>query len=132
MTKKNDKKRTITFYSTKNKQIVSVNSEHAKKFAMQLENDNGIERYDTNVPLTSLKEKIDTTGFRNSTLSETWLSDFMVVKSGTPCIIEVVDEEQLEKKRLCAERLELSRRFWKAVGMPQWKVVILKRGETAW
>lgn len=132
MTKKNDKKRVITFYSAKNKQIVSVNSEYAKRFATQLENDDSVVSYETNVVLNGLQEKICTTGFRNSTLSETWMSDFMVVKHNVLHIIEIVEEEQLEKKRSCAERLELSRRFWKAAGIPHWKVVIMKRGETAW
>lgn len=132
MTKKDSKKRNITFYSIKNQKVVSVNNEQAKQYAMLLEEDKSVERYDTNVPLLAIQDKIDTTGFRAGTLTSAWVSDFMVVRNGTPCIIEIVDEEQLEKKRACAEKLELSRRFWKEAGIQSWKVVITKRGETAW
>ena len=59
-------------------------------------------------------------------------ADFLVICGETPTIVEVVEEEQLEKKRSCSERLELSRRYWKEMGMPNWKVVVMKRGETAW
>lgn len=132
MTKKDEKKRTITFYSNKNKQIISVRSESAKRFALTMEKDDTIDSYETNVILDAPRKRIDTTGFRRSTLTATWMSDFMVVKKGVPCIIEIVEEEQLEAKRSCSEKLELSRRYWKSVGISQWMVVIMKRGETAW
>lgn len=51
MTKKDEKKRTITFYSAKNKQIISVRSESAKRFALAMEKDDTIDTYETNVVL---------------------------------------------------------------------------------
>lgn len=132
MTRKDEKKRSITFFSQKNKCAITVQSECAKQFAMQLEQDESVTAYETNVVIESLPDKIDMTGFRRSQVAQTWLSDFLVMRGEAPTIIEVVEEEQLEKKRACSERLELSRRYWKEAGMPNWRVAILKRGETAW
>lgn len=132
MTKKEEKKRAITFYSQKNKQVMTVRSECAKQYAMQLEEDEAVTAYETGVLVESPQTKIDLTGFRRNAVAENWLSDFLVICGETPTIVEVVEEEQLEKKRSCSERLELSRRYWKEMGMPNWKVVVIKRGETAW
>lgn len=132
MTKKEEKKRAITFYSQKNKQVMTVRSECAKQYAMQLEEDEAVTAYETGVLVESPQTKIDLTGFRRNAVAEDWLSDFLVIYGETPTIVEVVEEEQLEKKRSCSERLELSRRYWKEMGMPNWKVVVMKRGETAW
>lgn len=132
MTKKEEKKRAITFYSQKNKQVMTVRSECAKQYAIQLEEDEAVTAYETGVLVESPQTKIDLTGFRRNAVAEDWLSDFLVIYGETPTIVEVVEEEQLEKKRSCSERLELSRRYWKEMGMPNWKVVVMKRGETAW
>lgn len=132
MVKKDEKKRTITFFSQKNKKVMTVRSEYAKQYALQLENDESVVGYETSIPVDSPQDKIDLTGFRRNAVTGDWLSDFMVIYSNTQTIVEVVDEEQLEKKRSCSERLELSRRYWKAVGMLNWKIVVMKRGETAW
>lgn len=132
MTKKEEKKRAITFYSQKNKQVMTVRSECAKQYAMQLEEDEAVTAYETGVLVESPQTKIDLTGFRRNAVAEDWLSDFLVICGETLTIVEVVEEEQLEKKRSCSERLELSRRYWKEMGMPNWKVVVMKRGETAW
>ena len=133
MKKKDDKVRNITFYSTKNKRIVTVHSEMAKGFAEYLEKDEKVLSYETDVTLSNLSLTINTNGFRKSMIKGEWVSDFMVLEQNQlPKIIEIVSEEQLEKKRVCSERLELSRRYWSVAGISGWKVVIMKKGETAW
>lgn len=133
MKKKDDKVRNITFYSTKNKRIVTVHSEMAKRFAECLEKDEKVLSYETDVTLSNLSLTINTNGFRKSMIKGEWVSDFMVLEQNQlPKIIEIVSEEQLEKKRVCSERLELSRRYWSVAGISGWKVVIMKKGETAW
>ena len=120
MKKKDDKIRNIAFFSSKNGRVMTVHSEMAKQYAQQLEADDTVICYETDGPLTGLK-------------SREWTSDFMVVQQNQLAkIIEIVDEEKLEEKRWCSEQLELSRRYWKAVGVPGWKTVIMKRGRTAW
>lgn len=133
MKKKDDKIRNIAFFSSKNGRVMTVHSEMAKQYAQQLETDDTVICYETDVPLTGLKSRVSSVGFRKGTLDGEWTSDFMVVQQNQLAkIIEIVDEEKLEEKRWCSEQLELSRRYWKAVGVPGWKTVIMKRGRTAW
>lgn len=133
MKKKDDKVRNITFYSTKNKKIVTVHSEMAKRFAEHLEKDEKVLSYETDVPLSDLPLMVNTNGFRKSMIKGEWVSDFMVLEQNElPKIMEVVSEEQLNQKRACSERLELSRRYWSAAGVSEWKTVVMKKGETAW
>lgn len=46
----------------------------------------------------------------------------MYFADGTAGIREIVREQQL-KKRSVVEQLELSRRYWQAVGVHDWKIV---------
>lgn len=132
MRKKDDKTRTISFFSQKNQQVIIVSSAMAKKYALDMEKDDSVIKYEANIPLTDFAVVVDGKGLRRKLLETEWISDFMVVKQDGTKIVEIVDEQKLENKRSCSERLELSRRYWKAAGAVDWQAVIVQKGETAW
>lgn len=132
MRKKDDKTRTISFFSPKNQQVVVVSNALEKRFALNLEKDESVIKYETNIPLTDFDTLVQGKGIRRKLLETEWVSDFMVVKQDSTQIIEIVDEKSLESKRSCSERLELSRRYWKSAGIADWRAVIVQKGETAW
>lgn len=132
MRKKDDKTRTISFFSQKNHQVIVVANAMAKKYALAMEKDDSVIKYEVNIPLTDFAILVDGKGLRRKLLETEWVSDFMVVRQSGTKIVEIVDEEKLENKRSCSERLELSRRYWKAAGAVDWQAVIVQKGETAW
>lgn len=132
MRKKDDKTRTISFFSQKNQQVIIVSSAMAKKYALALEKDDSVIKYEVSIPLTDFAVVVDGKGLRRKLLETEWVSDFMVVRQDGTKIVEIVDEQKLENKRSYSERLELSRRYWKAAGAVDWKAVIVQKGETAW
>lgn len=132
MRKKDDKTRTISFFSQKNHQVIVVANAMAKKYALAMEKDDSVIKYEVNIPLTDFAILVDGKGLRRKLLETEWVSDFMVVRQSGTKIVEIVDKEKLENKRSCSERLELSRRYWKAAGAVDWQAVIIQKGETAW
>lgn len=118
--------------SLKNGTTISVHNSLARRFAIILENDDTIRSYKTNIPLLELSKWIDKTGIRPAYMDTEWTSDFMIEYNDGMCeVVEVEDAESLEKKAT-VEKLEISRRYWKANNINSWKIVIYEKGDTAW
>lgn len=49
MRKKDDKTRTISFFSQKNQQVIIVTSAMAKKYALDMEKDDSVIKYEANI-----------------------------------------------------------------------------------
>ena len=124
MEKANQKRRDIKFFSGKNQTVVCVHNVDARAYAQYLEGNPAVEKYETDSPLELTRfPHLSTMDIRTEYFSLDWVSDFRVYYSdGTAGIREVVREQQL-KKRSVVEQLELSRRYWQAVGIQNWKIV---------
>ena len=132
MQKKNQKTREITFYSEKNKETRFVHSTGARRIAAKLERDDTVASYRTNVELLNVDSTIDRLGIRPLYFSTEWTSDFYVTMTDdTRIVYEVSDTKALEQKAT-VEQLELSRRYWETKEINSWKVIIIKKEETAW
>lgn len=124
MEKANQKRRDIKFFSGKNQTVVCVHTINARAYTKYLEVLESVERYETNPPLELAQfPHLSMLEIRPEYFSLEWVSDFRVYfADGTAGIREVVREQQL-KKRSIVEQLELSRRYWQAVGIHDWKIV---------
>lgn len=132
MEKRDARMRDITFMSAKNEALVTVHSAIARKFAKKLERDDRVVRYRTDVPLEKLKERLDVQNIRVAYVEEEWQTDFMVYfEDGCVMIYEVVDAESLKRKAV-AEKLEVSRRYWKTLNVHDWKIAVVEEDETKW
>jgi len=121
--------RSITFFSQKNKKMLTVHSRAARMAAQFLENDSSVLCYDTDVKLPSPCVPEEKAGLRASYLSEAWMTDFYIERlDGTHFVAEVVTPEQLTK-RAVIEKLELSRRYWKRQEIQDWKIFISRESE---
>ena len=115
--------RDISLMSKKNGKVVVVHNAIARQVAKLLEIDDRVERYDTDVPLDALMERVDPIGIRDTYLEMEWKTDFVIFLSdGRTVIIEVEARENLEKKSVI-EKLEISRRYWKE-NADDWKIVM--------
>ena len=57
-----------------------------------------------------------------------WKTDFLIHRTdGTQAVREVVREDELTKATTL-EQLELSRRYWEAVGVSDWRVALFREG----
>jgi len=127
MRKSGKKYRDIKFLSTKNGgEVLLVHSDQARKYARKLEEDPNVKSYSVCKALSperiNMIQKVD---IRKAYFEQQWESDFYVVYSDTSVgIREIATEEDL-KKRAEIEKLELSRRYWKAAGVTNWKIVIV-------
>ena len=124
MEKANQKRRDTKFFSGKNQTVVCVHTVEARVYTQYLEILGRVERYETNPPLELAQfPHLNTLDIRPEYFSLDWISDFRVYyDDGTAGIREIVREQQL-KKRSVIEQLELSRRYWQAVGTHDWKIV---------
>ena len=127
MEKQGVKTRDIQFYSEKNGEIIKVHSKQARDYAKWLEGEAWVESYEAVLPLdTTRYPHIDRIGIRPAYFEMEWTSDFLLrYADGRKGLRELVaGVEQLEK-RAVLERLEFSRRYWAALDISDWKVVIL-------
>lgn len=128
MQKKRGNGREITFFSKKCGCVISVLGSEARALAEKLENDAGVLKYESRVPLTISPSEVSIIGIRATYLKEDWVSDFSVETiEGERLVIEAVAEAKLEKKSEI-EKLELSRRYWRSKGV-KWKLYIVKSSE---
>lgn len=129
MEKANAAKRTISFFSQKNGKMMTVSSRAARRAAQHLERDSTVLRYEAGIALPVPCAVGDSAGLRASFLQEAWLTDFYAERlDGTFFVWEVVTPEQLAK-RAVAEKLELSRRYWKSREIQEWKICVSEEGE---
>ncbi|MDL2238443.1 hypothetical protein LJC56_11575 [Christensenellaceae bacterium OttesenSCG-928-K19] len=132
MEKQGHKKRDIRFFSNKNDCMMTVHSKEAKKYADNLEEDEKVKGYQTNVPLVNFRDKISLIDIRKSYQQSEWTSDFMLIMPDDSVAIREVFTYDDLKQRAPIERMELSRRYWKAAHVTDWGIVLVKKEERAW
>ena len=127
MDKVNKKRRDIKFFSEKNQSLKVVHTEDARCYAKCLEDREEVVSYDVCVPLDAgALDRIDKINIRGDYFKQQWESDFQLIyANGTYGVREVVRPGDLEKLAE-VEKLELSRRYWKLLGVNDWKVVVVK------
>lgn len=125
MDKAGKKIRDIAYHSAKNGRMVVVHSEAARAYSKYLEERSEITSYETCKPLDINRlDAIQKTDIRGEYFREQWSSDFYICHAdGTAAVRELVSAADLTR-RSEVEKLELSRRYWAALGVVDWKVVI--------
>lgn len=118
------KTRDFQWYSHKNGGMVRVKSKHARDYAKWLEEQPEVESFEANKSLElSRFPHISPTGIRKLYFQTAWCSDFYIKFSdGRSGVRELVSSDGLHQQAM-VERLELSRRYWSAMGV-EWKVVL--------
>lgn len=116
--------REIKFFSKKNQTLVRVNTQEARAYSKYLEEMSAVKKYEANKPLIQERvRQLKTVDIRRAYLELPWESDFyLTYEDGTNGVREIVKIEELSK-RAVVEKLELSRRYWKSVGVTDWKVI---------
>jgi hypothetical protein len=125
MDKAGKKTRDIAYHSAKNGGMVTVHSEAARAYSKYLEERSEITAYEACKPLDINRlGALQKTDIRGEYFREQWSSDFYIRHAdGTAAVRELVSAADLTK-RAEVEKLELSRRYWAALGINDWKVVI--------
>ena len=125
MDKAGKKTRDIAYHSAKNGGMVTVHSEAARAYSRYLEERQEITAYEACKPLdVNRLDAIQKTDIRGEYFRERWVSDFYLqFNDGTAAVRELVSAADLTK-RAEVEKLELSRRYWAALGVVDWMVVI--------
>lgn len=119
--------RDIKFHSKKNGKLVLVHSEEARAYTKYLEERPEVASYEAGRPLDAERlNVIQKTDIRGEYFTQPWASDFYIrFTDGTVGIREIVKAGALTK-RAEVEKLELSRRYWAARGIANWKIVIVE------
>ena len=127
MRKSGVKTRDIRFFSEKNDTMLCVHTSLERDYAKWLEEQPWGERYETGVLLdASQMDHVSRVDIRSSYFDTSWASDFMVtLADGRKEIREIISSGQL-RKRAVVEQLELSRRYWSALDVSDWKVVVME------
>lgn len=125
MQKQGKQTRVFRFYSEKNKAMCSVHSVVARDYTKWLEEREDVRGYEADIAWdTAFLVRIDRVDIRGSYLKTDWQSDFrLYFADGHIGIREMMHKEKLQE-RAVLEKLELSRRYWKAQGVEDWKVVL--------
>lgn len=120
------KTRDIQFYSEKGGIIIKVHSKQARDYAKWLEGETWVESYEAACPWDMTRyPHIDRIGIRPAYFETEWASDFLLhYADGRVGVRELVTAKQLQKKA-DLEKLELSRRYWAALDVSDWKVVVI-------
>lgn len=129
MKRASKKQREIRFHSGKCGRIICVNSYAEQEYAKRLEADDRVENYEENCRLDPEQfQHVNPVGIRASYLKQEWKTDFLIHRTdGTQAVREVVREDELTKATTL-EQLELSRRYWEAVGVSDWRVALFREG----
>ena len=127
MRKSGVKTRDIRFFSEKNDTMLCVHTSLERDYVKWLEEQPWVERYETGVLLdASQMDHVSRVDIRSSYFDTSWASDFMVtLADGRKEIREIISSGQL-RKRAVVEQLELSRRYWSALDVSDWKVVVME------
>lgn len=123
------KTRDIRFWSDKNDCMVCAHSKWARDYAKYLEEQSWIEGYEVNVSLDPEQfNHVSPVDIRSEYFQTGWTSDFSIrYADGRKGIRELASREQL-RKLANIERLELSRRYWAAMGIDDWAIVLISEG----
>ena len=120
------KVRDIAYHSAKNGGMVTVHSEAARAYSKYLEERSEITAYEACKPLDINRlDTLQKTDIRGEYFKGQWTSDFCVrFSDGTTGVRELASASDLTR-RAEVEKLELSRRYWTALGVHDWKIVIV-------
>ena len=107
-----------------------VHTPQARRYAKLLEEDTRIRSYEVNHPLdTAWIGRIDRVGIRSAYLQTQWTTEFIITEQdGREAVREIVTADLLGKHAEI-EKLELSRRYWKARGVEDWRLVLTGEGD---
>lgn len=123
----NRKDRDIKFFSQKNQRILVVHSELAKAFSDSLEFDHEVDSYTTNYQLNSdVIRRLLSVGIRTSYLQKQWSSDFHITFRDKHIGIREIAPSSSLSSLAKIERFELSRRYWKFLGVDDWKLIVVE------
>ena len=122
MEKLNQKRRDIKFFSEKNKTVICVHSKEARNYTKYLEDQTWVESYEVDIPLELERfPHINPIDIRSEYLKQEWITDFLLhYVDGRTAVREMISERHFEKRSII-ERLELSRRYWQAMDISDWK-----------
>lgn len=122
-------RRDIQFFSRKNDMLYVVHTDIVERYAKYLEGDQSVKAYSPCVPLSTEKvSEVNPLDIRAEYLAKSmWETDFLIEHmNGTQAVREVACVDDF-KKRAVVEQLELSRRYWAAQGIDDWKIVIFRK-----
>lgn len=125
MEKARGKYRDIKFYSEKNGRIICVHTKMARDYAVWLEKQQSLDSYEVNIPFESERlAYVNPVEIRKLYFQTDWASDFLLhFRDGHKAIREMSSLDNL-MKLATIEKLELSRRYWKALGIDDWRLVL--------
>lgn len=128
--------RGIKFFSVKNSAILIARNERIKRYAESLEHRGDVIRYRICERLDAgVFDRIDPVDIRSEYFDRDaggslWESDVWVeFESGEKAVREIIDPRALSKQATI-EQLELSRRYWAALGVYDWRIVVLETAQT--
>lgn len=133
MEKAKGKYRDIKFFSEKNSAVLCVHNKTARAFAAWLEKNEVVSSYEVNVPFDNQKlVNVNPVEIRPLYFKTEWASDFLIhYIDGSKAVREITTLQALQKLAN-VEKLELSRRYWKMMGIDNWKLVFPKDGDGTW
>lgn len=119
------KTRDFQWWSHKNEAMVRVHSKPARDYGRYLEGHPSVERYEAGAVLEMERlPHVSRAGIRKAYFEVEWCSDFRIQFSdGHIGVRELASAASLEKLAV-VEKLELSRRYWAAMDISDWKVVL--------
>jgi len=131
MNKAGVKRRDIKYLSRKNGgEMYIVHSDAARSYSKKLEEDSKVVSYSVCKPLISERlAMIQKTGIRKEYFEKSWETDFYIVYSDTSVAVREITSEKALGRFSEVVKLELSRRYWKAAGVTNWKIVITDKSE---
>ena len=134
MRRRDLKGRTIKFHSKKNDRVIVVSSELARAYCRYLEEDRSVMSYEPDYALDEYTiDTISHAEIRKDFYEKAWVTDFYIKKlGGVIAVRELVDPQKLSQLAEI-EKMELSRRYWAAKGVTDWKLIFtdawVKAGE---
>ena len=125
MEKATTKAREFAFYSTKNGAMVRVHSSQARDYAKYLEAQPWVEAYE---PMKALELErvphVSPMGIRKLYFQTMWCSDFYIRRTDGGIVVRELSSAAALEKLAEVEKLELSRRYWAALDITDWKGVL--------
>lgn len=125
MTKKGLKARDFQWWSSKAASLIRVHSIAARDYGKWLEGRPQVETFEAGKVLELERlPHVNPTGIRKLYFQTEWCSDFYIrFADGHIGVRELASAAALEKLAE-VEKLELSRRYWAALDITDWKVVL--------
>ena len=126
MTKTSLKTRDFQWWSAKNGTLIRVHSQTARDYGKWLEGQPDVEAFEAQKALELERlPHVSPTGIRKLYFQTQWCSDFYIrFADGRIGVRELTASAALDKQAE-VEKLELSRRYWAAMDITDWKVVLI-------